>query len=459
MFGEHMNYPRIMIAAPKSGAGKTTIVCGLLQALLNKGIAPCSFKCGPDYIDPLYHRKVIGIPAGNLDTFFTAPDSTVALFEEEYTGDVAVIEGVMGLYDGVGGVEEAGSCYDLAHVLECPILLVVDAKGAGRSVLAQIKGFLDYDAYGLIRGVILNRISPSFAEVLAPLIEEELGIKCVGALPEEKELILKSRHLGLVLPEEVKNLKSNQEKLKDVLTAHVLTDDILKIANEAGELGKRKVQWFPEVPKYEKPLRLAVARDEAFCFYYRENLTLLEKAGVEILDFSPLREQALPPNICGLLLGGGYPENHLKALSENEKMKAAIREAIEGGLPTLAECGGFMYLLEEMEDADQNAFPMVGALQGRAFWTGRLNRFGYITLTDRTGMQIKAHEFHYYDTDSNGEDCIAEKPIGNTSWPCIHKRGGSYMGFPHLYYPSNTKFVTDFTEAMKAYGRDESHFG
>lgn len=446
-----MKFPRVMIAAPHSGSGKTTIVCGLLQALKDMGHAPCSFKCGPDYIDPMYHRKVLHIPSGNLDTFFTEPKTTMSLFQEEYQGDVAIIEGVMGLFDGIGGIEEEGSSYDLAYNLLCPIVLVVDARGAGKSVLAQIKGFLDYDKYGLIQAVILNKTSPEFGKILKPLIEKELGIQCLGVMPNEKNFTLGSRHLGLVLPDEIKDMKSRQREVANALIENISLEDVLKIANSAEELEEVKQQELFSFSKTKKTLRLAVARDEAFCFYYRENLSLLQKAGIEILEFSPLRDKRLPENISGLLLGGGYPENYLSELSQNVAMKTAIKEAFEKGIPTLAECGGFLYLLDEIKDDKDTSYQMVGAIEGSAFWTGRLTRFGYISVSDKKELSIKAHEFHYYDTDNNGEDCIAKKPTGNRNWQCIHNIHGGYIGFPHFYYPSNVEFVIRFAESMERY--------
>ena len=449
-----MTIPRIMIAAPNSGSGKTTITCGLLQALKNAGKNPCSFKCGPDYIDPMYHRQVLGISAGNLDTFFTDNHKTVSIFAEEAEGDIAVIEGVMGLFDGVGGIQEMGSSYDVANALECPIVLVVDARGAGRSVLAQIKGFLDYDKYNLIKAVILNKTSPGFGNILKPLIEEELGITCLGVMPNDSQILVSSRHLGLVLPEEIPGLIEQQKKVAELLAENISMDELLKIAGDANELVEKDSHGEIEYNVNTNPIRLAVARDEAFCFYYRENLRMLQKNGVELVEFSPLKDKSLPENISGLLLGGGYPENYLEQLSANTQMKASIKEALESGIPTLAECGGFMYLLDEIQDKEGASFQMVGALKGKAYWTGKLVRFGYVTIDDNSGMEIKGHEFHYYDTDNNGEDCVATKPTGSRSWACIHHKNGSYMGFAHLYYPSNPKFVSNFVEAMKNYGRN-----
>lgn len=441
-----------MLAANKSGSGKTTITCGILGALKEKGKKVCSFKCGPDYIDPMFHRNVLGIPSGNLDTFFTADDVTRELFAKEFSGDVAVIEGVMGLYDGIGGVELQGSSYDLARVLKAPIILVIDAKGAGRSVLAQIKGFLDYDNEHLIKGVILNRTSKAFGEKLGALIEEELKIKCFGAVEDDNNVELSSRHLGLLLPEEIEDINNRLARQKELVLDGIDLDGVIKLADSAEELNIVKTGINPEKPvETTKPLRLAVARDEAFCFYYRENLEMLKERGVELVEFSPLNDISLPENISGILLGGGYPENYLPGLQGNTSIKYEIKKAMDHGVPVLAECGGFMYLLDNIKNEKDKTYNMIGAINGSAWWTGKLVRFGYVTV-EAGAFDIRGHEFHYYDTDNNGSSLTAKKPTGNRSWQCIHKVGPSYIGFPHLYYPSAPVFVDKFVEAMRNYG-------
>lgn len=440
-----------MLAANKSGSGKTTITCGLLGALKERGLNPCSFKCGPDYIDPMFHRNVLGIPSGNLDTFFTEDDVTRELFKNEFSGDIAVIEGVMGLFDGIGGVELTGSSYDLARVLKTPIILVIDAKGAGRSVLAEIRGFLDYDSEHLIKGVILNKTSKAFGAKLADLIEEELHIKCFGTVAEEKNVELSSRHLGLYLPQEIDDINKKLEKQKNLVLDGVDIDGIIELSKTAPEIKTASKIFVQPSKDSDNKLRLGVARDEAFCFYYRENLAMLQARGVELVEFSPLRDHHLPENISGILLGGGYPENYLSALQGNTQIKAEIKKAMDRGIPMLAECGGFMYLLDNIKNEQDKTYNMIGAINGSAYWTGKLVRFGYVTI-EAEGFEIKGHEFHYYDTDNNGSSFTAKKPTGNRSWQCIHKVGPSYIGFPHLYYPSAPVFVDKFVEAMKNYG-------
>ncbi len=467
---------RIMIAAPKSGSGKTTITCGLLQIFKDNGENISSCKCGPDYIDPMFHRQVLGIPARNLDTFFTGEDGTRKLFlRDRREGELVVMEGVMGLYDGLGGIREEGSSYHLAKVTQTPIILVVDAKGMGRSVIPLIAGFLAYDKAHLIRGVIFNRMSAAYYEILKSLAEEELGIAVLGYFPENKDLQIAGRHLGLCMPGELENLQGQIQMTAEKLRETVDISKLLQIAAEAEPL-EDEVAAEASQPKKEcgeeaaeepestedgetmRP-RIAVARDEAFCFYYEENLCLLEQAGAELVYFSPLHDKALPENIHGMLLGGGYPELYAGQLSENEAMRMAIRESVTVGLPTVAECGGFLYLHTTLTDREGHSYSMAGVLPGKCFDTGRLVRFGYIELEERSGYflphdgHIRAHEFHYYDSEDNGADCTAYKPTTVRNYPCIHAGENHWYGFPHLYYPSCPEFAERFVEKAAKYQR------
>lgn len=441
-------YPRIVIAATGSGTGKTTVTCGLLQAMVNRKMNPCSFKCGPDYIDPMYHRKVIGIPSGNLDLFFTNEETTRDIFRREFSGEIAVIEGVMGLYDGLGGTCVEASTYHLANALDAPILLVVNARGAGRSVLAEIKGFLDYDENNRIQGILLNRVSPHFGATLRGLIEENLHIPVLGFLPN-REVAVGSRHLGLVLPEELPRIREELQNLATEMEEYVDIPGICRMAAGASQLPeKSRVKESFSLPK--EPVRIAVAKDEAFCFYYRENLEMLESMGAELVPFSPMRDEHLPENIQGILLGGGYPELNLPELSGNESMRSEIRKKADAGIPLRAECGGFMYLGEFIRDEASREWPMVSVHLGRSWKATGRRRFGYITLTSKTsGRRIQAHEFHYYDSDHNGDSYQAVKPVTGKSWECIVETGNRMMGFPHLYYPSNPAFAREFVEQCR----------
>lgn len=472
-----MNLKRIMIAAPKSGSGKTIITCALLQALKDRGEKTVSFKCGPDYIDPMFHEKAIGIPSGNLDTFFTDEEQTKKLFLDEAQEDgIAVLEGVMGVFDGLGGIREEGSSYHLAQVTGTPIILVADAKGMGRSVIPLLAGFLGYDKGHLIHGVILNRMSEGYYKVLKPLLEKELKIPVLGYFPEQKELQIESRHLGLVMPDEMEDIKEKLVKASRQLEKTVLVDRMVEIAETGKELdvtlGKDRRRDSEEIAGgtiesngYEyrkgtavkaKPV-IGVARDEAFCFYYRENLRMLEQYGAEITYFSPLNDKRVPDQCHGILIGGGYPELYARKLSENESMRESVRQVIEKGMPVVAECGGFMYLHSRLFDKDGVTFSMAGVLPASCFYTGKLVRFGYIEIEEKKsiflpkGEKIKGHEFHYYDSGDNGNDATAVKPVTGKTYPCIVEHEHCWMGFPHLYYPSNDAFVKAFIEKMNVY--------
>lgn len=447
-----MKKPRILLAAPKSGSGKTLITCAFLGALKKKGLKPAAFKCGPDYIDPMFHRTVLKVPSENLDTFFTGEETRDIFTELAKDTDIAVMEGVMGLFDGLGGTREEGSAYHLAKVTSTPIILVVDVHGMGRSMIPLIKGFLDYDTEHLIKGILLNRMTESFLETMRPMLEAELPVPVVGFFPSRKDIHLESRHLGLMLPGEIEDLETQLDAAADQFLQTAGFEEILTIADSAPELAD-----VPEKTETEtaQTLTLAVARDEAFCFYYEANMRTFRKHGVAIKYFSPLHDEALPEDADGILLGGGYPELYAKELSENESMKTSIRSAIEGGMPSLAECGGFMYLHESLEDQEGNRYPMVGLIKGDVQFKGKLVRFGYVELTEKQpcflpeGASIKAHEFHYYDSTNNGEACKAVKPVTLRSWECIHEDENHFWGFPHLYYPSNEAFAEHFAEVMK----------
>lgn len=445
-----------MIAAPGSGNGKTMITCALIQALKAQGQKVNAYKCGPDYIDPIFHEKAIGVSSKNLDTFFTGGKETRTLFLKSVKEEnIAVIEGVMGLYDGLGSIREEGSSYYLAKVTRTPIILVADVKGMGRSALALLAGFLAYDKEGLIKGVILNRVSRGYYEILKPLIEEELKLTVAGFFPEQKELRIESRHLGLVMPNEMKLIKEKLETASKEFLKTVSLDMILEIAESAEELdcdgterGTGKAHGRNLTPR---PV-IAVARDEAFCFYYEDNLRMLMENGAEIQYFSPLHDRKLPSPCCGLLLGGGYPELYAAELSRNVDMRMAVKKAVENGIPVVAECGGFMYLHSTLTDKEGHCYPMAGVTPADCFYTGRLVRFGYIEIEEKQshflnkGDRIKGHEFHYYDSTDNGKDALAIKPVTGKTYSCVIERENCWMGFPHLYYPSNPDFAKRFVE-------------
>lgn len=464
-----MKHPGVLIAATKSGSGKTTITCALLQALKERGIRTRAFKCGPDYIDPMFHKQIIGVPSRNLDTFFSGPEQIRELYqmnskETDDRAEISVIEGVMGLYDGLGGIREEGSAYHLAEVLDIPIVLVLDAHGMGRSMIPLLFGFLKYDKSHRIRGVILNRTTPMFLQTIAPLIEQELKLPVLGCFPKTQKLVMPGRHLGLVMPDEIDDIRRQLHEAAVQLEKTVDIDRILAIADEAGEweTGNELEPGNEPLTGWNRcaNLRLAVAQDEAFCFYYEDNLRMLRESGVTIVPFSPVHDQTLPEDIDGILLGGGYPELHARALAANKKMRKAIRDSITAGMPSVAECGGFMYLHDTLVDKTGASFGMAGVLPAECKDTGKLVRFGYVEIEEKeagwlpAATRIRGHEFHYYDSSDNGMDCVAQKPVTGRSWPCIHSTPEHWWGYPHLYYPSNPEFVYHFVAQMRKWKQE-----
>ncbi len=452
-----MAEPRILLTAAASGSGKTLVTCGILQALTDRGMKAVSFKCGPDYIDPMFHETVIGTKARNLDTFFTDEDTTRWLFKKHAAGaDISVMEGVMGFYDGLGGISTKASAYDLARTTQTPAVLIVNCRGMSVSIVPYIKGFLEYRSDSNLKGVILNQMSAMLYPEVKKLIEAELPVQVLGYVPKVNELALESRHLGLVLPEEIPDLKDHLRELAQILEKSLDLDALIELAKTAPEI-EGKAPTLPE--KIPGNPVIAVARDEAFCFLYQDNLELLEDLGAEIRYFSPLRDGAVPADADGMLLPGGYPELHMDKLAANESMRASIREAVAAGMPCMAECGGFMYLQQETEDLEGKSWPAAGAIEGKAFHTAKLSRFGYICLTPQKGQmlgeeigEIRGHEFHYFDSTACGDSFKASKPLRKRTWECIQGTDTLIAGFPHLYYYSNPNAAAAFVRACAAYG-------
>ena len=440
--------PRLLLAAPSSGSGKTVITCGILEILRRRKIACVSYKCGPDYIDPMFHRYVLGISGYNLDSFFLPPEKVRSLFEEKSQGaDMAVIEGVMGYYDGVAGISTHASAYEIGKITDTPAVLAVDGKQSSLSLAALVKGFLEYRPDSGIRGVILNRTSPAMAERLRPYLEES-GVRLYGAVPVLKEAEWESRHLGLNIPEEQAKLREKVQALADRLEPCLDIEGLLKLAEEAPPVQKSIRKQKSSGFGVKELKRIAVARDEAFCFYYQENLEWLEENGWEIVPFSPLHDHNLPcAGISAILLGGGYPEIYAKDLSENLAMLKELRSAEKQGVKILAECGGFLYLHEMLEGTDGCFYPMAGLIEGKAYRTERLSRFGYIVLYDRQGKRMaRAHEFHYWDSTRPGKDLKAVKPLSSREWDCMIVTDQMIAGFPHLYYASGADWILRFLE-------------
>ena len=439
--------PRLVLAGTNSGCGKTTVTCAVLQALVTRGLRVGAAKCGPDYIDPMFHSRVIGAKSSNLDPFFFDRDTMRYLLAHNGEGcDVTVIEGVMGYYDGLGLTSTRASTYEAARETESPVVLVVNARGAALSVLAAAEGFLRFAPDSGIRGIILNGCSAMSYGPLARELENRLGVRACGYLPRLPECALESRHLGLITADEVADL---QEKLHRLAAEAEKTLDIaalLEIAAAAPPLRFTP----PVLPEAGAPVRIGVARDRAFCFYYEDSLDLLRQLGAELVPFSPLTDERLPDGIQGLYLGGGYPELYAARLEENRALRQEIRGAVNGGMPCIAECGGFMYLTESIGEHD-----MVGCIPGRCFDTGRLTRFGYITATAqgdsllcRAGEQVPMHEFHHWDTPQPGGAFLAEKPSGK-QWRCAYATDTLYAGFPHFHFYAKPAMAQRFLAACR----------
>lgn len=442
-----VNIPRVMFAAMRSGSGKTTVTCGVLAALKKQNIKVQAYKCGPDYIDPMFHRTVLGIDTGNLDTFFAGTDAIGHILVRDLRdAEMCVMEGVMGYYDGVGGTTTMASSYELSKVTKTPVVLIVDAKGASVTLAATIRGIMEYKKDSRIAGVILNRVSPMFYSRLKQVIETECGIPVLGYLPEDASFAVPFRHLGLLQPDEMQKQRDWVETVAEAVTKTIDINGILEIAAQAEMLQIQKPVDVRQDCKFPSGYRIGVARDAAFSFYYRENLRMLEDMGAELVYFSPLAD-AHVPKVDALIFGGGYPELYAKQLYENRSMRASVWQALESGMPCHAECGGFLYLGKSLADAEGNVYEMVGFLDGAGFRTERLQRFGYVELAPQgadafaVNTVFRGHEFHYWDSTDCGDACLAWKPLSKQkTYPCMVKKKGTFAGFPHLYYAGAEAF-------------------
>lgn len=437
----------LMVSAMSSGQGKTVLTCGLLSAMKRRGIKTAGFKCGPDYIDPMFHTKILGVPSRNLDLFLQGEAGVRRSYAAAGAADLALVEGAMGFYDGVGGTDRA-SAYAVARFLRLPVVLSVRPKGSSLTLAAQVKGMQNFRAENQIAALILTCCSPGLHAHLAPILEEETNLPVLGYLPPMEQADLPSRHLGLYTAGEVEHLRGRFAAVGEQLEKTVDLDRLLALAG--GEAAKAQ--------SFSRPrpaCTIAVARDEAFCFYYPDNLEALERAGAKLTFFSPLRDQA-PPVADGLYLGGGYPELYARMLGENAGMRENIRALMTSGLPTVAECGGFLYLQQTLEDEQGTAWPMTGALEGAGFRTQRLQRFGYGELTAQgdsmlfqAGEKAPFHEFHYWDSTRNGTDFRAVKPLGKQSWSFGMAGESLYAAFPHLHFGGALPLAQRFVQKAK----------
>ncbi len=450
---------RLVLAGTHSGCGKTMVTGAILQALVNRKLKVGAFKCGPDYIDPMFHSRIIGANSSNLDLFlFNENTLKYLLVKNGAKQDINIIEGVMGFYDGMGLTTTTASTYEISQVTQSPVVLVVGAKGASLSILASIQGFLSFCPDQKISGVILNQCTAGTYSVLAKEIRKRFSnrVRPLGFLPTLRDCSLESRRLGLVAAAEVEDLRGKLQILAGQAEETLDLDGLLELAQSASAISCTR----PELPHYEEAVRIAVARDSAFCFYYEDSLDVLEEMGAELVSFSPMFDRALPMNIQGLYLGGGYPDLFAQKLSDNKTMLASVKEALIRGIPCIAECGGFMYLTERIGE-----FPMVAYLPGKSFDRGKLTRFGYAYLKAeednmlcKAGEEIPGHEFHYWDSEDPGSSFTARKASGRT-WSCVHATDRLYAGYPHFHFLSNLDFAHNFYKScLKEKRRHDSRY-
>jgi len=408
---------RLMIAGTQSGVGKTTITVGLIDALRRRGLTVQPFKVGPDYIDPTYHTLAAGRPCRNLDTWMLPPARVKVLFARAAkVADLALIEGVMGLYDGSGYEDESGSPAEVAKLLATPVIVVLDASKLARSAGAIALGYQRFDEGTPVAGFIVNRVaSENHGRGVAAAVEKATGLPVLGWLPREPKLLIPERHLGLVPTAEPGPWREFTQAAGDAVGRHLNLDRLLSLARQAPPLDE------PASPggsservcaTANRPV-IAVARDDAFHFIYEDNLDLLRDAGAEIAFFSPLRDEELPARTAGVILSGGFPEVYAERLSANRLMHAALRAAHQRGLPLYAECGGLMYLAEEIVDGNGATHAMVGLLPGGCVMGGRLT-LGYRIAQSAgdswflgEGETIRGHEFHYSTWDGRPHDLPA----------------------------------------------------
>ncbi len=437
-----MRCPRVLIAGTASGCGKTTAVCALLSILKHRGVGVSALKCGPDYIDPMFHRAALDVPSTNLDPFFCS-DGLLRSTLAAHAGAITVIEGVMGYYDGTGEGGTDNSTYTVARATSTPVILVINARGASASALAVLEGFCGFEPESNIRGVIFNGVTSGTYEKLRALTCRKYGgrIRTLGYIPKlPEDCLFTSRHLGLVTPGELLDTAEKLRRLGEICGGTLDVDGIVSLADTAPELTSEP----PSLPALP-PVAVAVAYDAAFSFSYEDTLRLFEGLGAKIMYFSPLADEPVPEGAAGLYLPGGYPELYAGTLAKNRRANESVRAAVMSGMPTIAECGGFQYLGKSLD-----GHQMCGVLPHESAGTGRLVRFGYVTLTAKkpglfgpAGLSLPAHEFHYYDSTENGDGFTARNTSGKT-WDCAVYTDTLFAGYPHLYLPARVPAAESF---------------
>lgn len=458
-----MAYSAFVLAAVQSNSGKTTVSMGLMAALRSMGLTVQPYKVGPDYIDPMYHRSATGRFSRNLDSFLLDEQTISYLFEKNCgDADVAVTEGVMGLYDGVGGCSIEGSTAHIAQILGLPVILIVDCSGMSLSLAAMLQGFQNFSPQTRIAGVIFNRVkSEGGYQHAKEIVETNCGIPVFGYLPKDERFVLGNRHLGLYCSEEIADLQEKITIISEALQAHCDLQALLRHTSYTPH-GVAK----PKLPApLQTPVCIGYASDQAFNFYYRDSLELLEELGAKLIAFSPLNDQTLP-DVDGILLGGGYPELHLPALSGNKSFRTALRSALEQGMPCYAECGGLIYLGASMQ-MDGVSYPLTGLFPFSFEMTDRLQRFGYVeteiaagtVLTAGIAQRMRGHEFHYTkrtDDQNYPTQYVVTKHrrTKDVVWNEGFQKYSALGGYPHFHFYANAQCAKCFLEAAAAYRKE-----
>jgi cobyrinic acid a,c-diamide synthase len=442
--------PRIVVAGTHSGAGKTTVTSGLMAALSKKGYKVAPFKVGPDFIDPSYHTLAAGRPGRNLDAFLSGPDLIGPLFAHgARAADVAVVEGVMGLYDGKSGGGELASTAHVAKLLAAPVLLVVDARSMARSVAAMVHGYATFDPELRVAGVILNRVGSAVHEKMLREALVPLGIQVLGVLHRDDAIQTPDRYLGLIpVAERREEARDSLDALGGVISRSLDLDAVMRLARTAGPLHAEP--WSSEAPEEERveSVRVAVAAGASFSFLYRENLELLKGAGTEIVTFDPTADENLPDASDALYLGGGFPETYAEALSANETMRESVRRFAAQERPIVAECGGLLYLVHELD-----GHPMCGVLDATARMTDRLT-LGYREARASTssplaeeGASVRGHEFHYSSVEPGAGERPAWELAGRGAEGFV--AGGVHASYLHTHWAATPELPRRLARAAQ----------
>ncbi len=448
----------LVVAGSHSGVGKTTISLGLMAAFKKRGLKVQGFKVGPDFIDSGHHSRLLGTASRNLDGWMLSREYNLATFSQSMCGkDLGIVEGVMGLFDGYDGRSEAGSTAQMAKWLNCPVILVVDASSMARSIAALVQGFQTFDPDLSLEGVIANRVgSQTHARFLAEAMESIPNIAFLGGLPRTKEITIPERHLGLITSDEDPYPIDLFDKLASLMEEHLELDKLYGLPT--CRVNSKNIP----LPKASQPgLRLGVARDEAFCFYYQDNLDLLAHFGADLCFFSPVRDSQLPPDLSGLYLGGGYPELFARELGENHSLKAEILAAAQGGMPIFAECGGFMYLTRSIE-VEHRDYPMVGLYPFRTRMLSHRKALGYRevvlkkdSLLGPKGLRARGHEFHYSELINGTVEIADLYQVSNRKGMEVGPDGfmvyNALAGYIHFHFGSNPEMAANFVESCREY--------